>query len=203
MADLFKQLAAEAARDLSTTPNDKNMARLRNMAQAMVDKASAIAKLEEQLEQANVSYNQLASEDMPSLMTELGVDKFGLASANVDLIMQAYYKANIAADWPPEQREAAFSELERVNGQDLIKNIVTFQFGRGDHNLVRAFIDAISNLDFEAGVIPDPTVEMTVPWNSLTAFVRERVEAGNPPNLEKLGATVGTIVKIKPRKATK
>lgn len=204
MADLFKELASEAAVDVSSTPNDKATARLRNMAQAMVTQAATVAKLEEQLEAAKKKYNELAMEKMPSLMNELNVDKFGMpGDPGVDLILSPYYHAVIQSDWPEEKREAAFRELERIGGADLIKNIVTFQFGRGDHNLVRAFLAAIGELDFGDGVLPDPTVEMTVPWNSLTAFVREQVEAGNPPALDKLGATVGTVVKIKPRKAKK
>jgi hypothetical protein len=40
-----------------------------------------------------------------------------------------------------------------------------------------------------------------MPWNTLTSFVKEQVEVKQKtPNLEVIGATVGKIVKLKPRK---
>ncbi len=39
-----------------------------------------------------------------------------------------------------------------------------------------------------------------VAWNTLTAWLKERVTGGLAVDLEKIGGTVGHIVKLKPRK---
>jgi hypothetical protein len=41
---------------------------------------------------------------------------------------------------------------------------------------------------------------MEIPWNTLTAFVKEQCELGAALELDTIGATVGRVVKIKPRK---
>ena len=51
------------------------------------------------------------------------------------------------------------------------------------------------------GVSASTGLELTVPWNTLTSYVREQVEGDHPPlDLEILGATAGQVVKIKKRK---
>jgi hypothetical protein len=42
--------------------------------------------------------------------------------------------------------------------------------------------------------------KLSVPWNTLTAFVKEQVEKGAVLPLDILGATVGRVVKLKARK---
>jgi hypothetical protein len=198
--DFFEQLAAEAA-DMSSVPTEAGTAQLREMAQRMVALDTQVTLLEAQLKAANIELWDLRTSKMPELMGKLHTDSFGLPEAGVDLVEEPYYKANISADWDDDKREAGFAELDRVGGGDIVANTVTVSFPRGHDNERTEWIEKVRglNLTFDP---PEMTERRAVPWNTLTAFVKEQFQRrGNPHalDLEKLGATVGTIVKIKRR----
>lgn len=226
--DFLSQLEADAEGvDLSSAPSDRDASRLSKLGQELWEQDLLVRKLESELEHAKKERTRLAHKDLPALMEEIGQDRIGLPKAGefgVDLVAEPYVHANISKDWDDERRLAAFNLLDRKGDGALIKNVMTFQFDRGDHEKVKAFLDVIDSDDFAElmrerlgdGVNdilpPPPALEMTVPWNTLTSYVKAQHSAGtlheswmaeeDPPidPLETLGATVGTVVKIKPRK---
>jgi hypothetical protein len=141
----------------------------------------------------------------------MGQDRIGLPDAAVDLVLEPFYHANIAVDWEPQRREEAFKWLEENGHGDLVKVNVMFSFRKeqlADARWLQTAVKLIQAAQAECGIetentIPDPTMKMEVHYGTLTAFVREQVECGAELPLEKLGATVGQIVKIKPRKGNK
>lgn len=212
--EFLRELSAEAA-DVSNVPTEANAARLRTMAVRMVELSRRKDEIEEELKAVNVELWGLRTSDMVSLMTELDQDSFGLASAGVDIKMVPYYHANIRADWPEEQREAGFSELDRVGGGDIVKNVVSVRFGRSQAALTTAFLELLGDSSFQEALadkvreidpssnhteLPARELTRAVQWNTLTAFVKGQVERGTVLDLEKLGATVGSIVNIEKRK---
>lgn len=199
MSDLFEDMASEAA-DLSAVPTEENSARLRRMGLELVTVDRTVGELEDQLKAAKARRIELTMKEMPALMQEIGQDRIGLPDARCDLVLEPYYHANIAKEWEEDRRTAAFDHLEHLGAGDLIKAITTIAAGRGDLDKMRELLDQIRELMQTAGLDAKIGLELTVPWNTLTAFVREQVEAGNVVDLEALGATVGTVVKIKQRK---
>lgn len=212
--DFLAELSAEA-QDLATVPTEAGASRLRSMAVRMVTLQDRIADIEAELKTANVELWDLKTRDMPSLMAELDVDKIGLAESGVDLVMEPYVHANIRADWEEEKREAGFAELDRIDGGNIVKNVVSLQFSRNEAALTQAFMEVLEDAQFRDRVaelvraidpdtnhttLPDAELARAVQWNTLTAFVREQIQRGTVLDLEKLGATVGSIVKIKKRK---
>lgn len=220
MSDFMSQLAAEAADvSLSSVPSEEGMTRLRKMGEELVDTDRQIREAEALVKRLSERRLALQHREMPDLMAEIGQDKIGLPHAGeygVDLVAEPYAKASISAEWEAERIQAGFEHLELLGAGDLIKNMVNFQFNRGDHEIVKAFLSAIRSDEFVELVqrqtneeltfeTPHPDVKMSVPWNTLTSFVkdwvsREHDETDPVIDLEKLGATVGIIVKIKPRK---
>lgn len=220
MSDLMAQLAAEAADvDMSSVPTEEGMASLRKMAMELVATDARVVQLERDLEAAKQRRLALAHREMPDLMARVGQDRIGLPDAGehgVDIVSEFYAKASISAEWDPDRIQAGFDHLDELGAGDLIKNVVSLQFNRGDHEMVKAFLAALRTDEFAdlvrrstnedvAFELPDPDVKMSVPWNTLTSFVkewqgREHDEEDPVMDLEKLGATVGIIVKIKPRK---
>lgn len=157
--------------------------------------------IEQRLTEVNQRLVNLRHETLPDLMDEAGVDHIGLpASGNLppcDAKCEPYYRANIAADWAQERREAAFSALVQEEAEDLIKHTFTVQFGRGEEDAAHSFAELLKGEGFEY------TVGMAVPWATLTAWVKERFQSDTPLSaavLETIGATVGRVVKLKPRK---
>lgn len=156
---------------------------------------------EEELAAINAQLVKLRHELLPDLMDEAGVDHIGLPAAGnlppCDAKCEPYYRANIAADWAQERREAAFSALVQEEAEDLIKHTFTVQFGRGEEDAAHSFAELLKGEGFEY------TVGMAVPWATLTAWVKERFQNDAPLSaavLETIGATVGRVVKLKPRK---
>jgi hypothetical protein len=165
-----------------------------------------IKELEATLESTKAARLELASKTLPDFMLKIGQDKIGLADFDVDLVLEDYYHANIATDWEPERRNAAFQYLEENGNGDLVKTEFTILFPRQQltaarwlQALIRTVQTALAATGQDAPEIPDPSIGLGVPWNTLTAFVKEQLTNGNPVDLEVLGATVGKIVKIKPR----
>jgi len=228
MSDFMAQLAAEAADvDLSTVPTEEGMTRLRQLGEELVETDRKIREAEAQVKTLTERRMALAHREMPDLMAEIGQDRIGLPNAGehgVDLVSEPYAKASISAEWEAERIAAAFEHLELLGAGDLIKNVVSLQFNRGDHEQVQGFLAALRTEEFTTIVLdvlrerqpegtnedvafdlPHPDVKMSVPWNTLTSYVKEWVsrdhdETDPVMDLEKLGAVVGTIVKIKPRK---
>lgn len=173
------------------------------------------ADIKKRLEEIESRRQVLTMRELPEYMTRVGSDNIGLPEFNADVVMEDYYHANIAADWEPERRQKAFDWLEKNGHGDLIKTEFSIMFPRFMLPVARWLQEHVKTLrpvlkmtvlsgkkkvmkeqEFE---IPEADVNLTVPWNTLTAFVKEQVTKGAKLPLDTLGATVGKIVKIKPR----
>ena len=94
----------------------------------------------------------------------------------------------------PEAGEA-FAWLSEHGHGDIIRRTYTVSFGKGEEQLA---------LDFEKVLNESETpysASYGVPWNSLTAWLKEQIEKFKiVPPLHLFGATVGKVVDIKARK---
>ena len=172
---------------------------LRDMARQLRDKEAEISSLDERIKDAKAEAADIRTKKLVDLMAEVGVDRVGLpAEGNYpacDAELKPYYHAVISADWEPERRQAAFAWLDSAGHGDLIKTAITILIPRDD----RAMAKSIELYLEQCGV--SYTAQLDVPWNTLTAFVREQIENYHrTPPLETLGATVGQVVKLKARK---
>lgn len=200
MADdtsFLDELASEASVS-SSIPNEANLSRVRAKARELYDTSARVAELEAELKAAKTRRWELQMRELPDIMAEVGVDKIGLPGVDVDIVSRPYVRANISAEWDTERQESGFAEIERVGGGDIIRLTLSFNFGRGMYDELQEFLDKIKGLNLSFSP-PEAEIAKTVPWNTLTAFVREQVERGTVLDLDKLGATVGTIVVIKKR----
>jgi len=159
-----------------------------------------VADLEARLQQTKSNLNKLYHETLPDLMTEAGIDHIGLpAEGNrpaVDLTLEPFYRANIAASWPEEQRELAFSALRDLGHDDLIKTEITTRFSRDERSLALKVLDVLRQ-QFNL----TPALKENVHPQTLTAWLREQFEANNPlPPLDIIGGTIGRIAKFKERR---
>lgn len=185
-------------------PNKRESQKLTRLGSELYELDVKIDDLEEQLSSSRERRRELTEKLLPDYMTSIGQDRLGLAEHDVDVVLEDYYHANISADWEPERRVAGFDWLEKNDGGDLVKVLVTVAFPRGDLMRARALEQKIVEWGEESNSpIPTPEVTMSVAWNTLTAWVRDRISKGAALPLETLGATVGRVAKLKKRKATK
>lgn len=173
--------------------------KVRQKLREMRDKEAQRKDLEERSRKLSAELEEMRRKTLVDMFNEAGIDKLGLpAEGNLpayDAEEKPYYHANIRSDWEQEKKDAAFGWLDKNGYGDLVKNVFVVVVDRDDHEMAR---DVEKALD-EAGV--DYQREQTVPWNTLTAFVREQIEAGETLPLELLGATVGRVVVLKPRRS--
>jgi hypothetical protein len=142
---------------------------------------------------------ELEFKTLPDMFNKVGVDKIGLESTGnmpgYDAKRAPYYHANIATSWPEEKRQAAFDWLEKHGGGDLIKAEIVLTIPSKNMKLRKMILSAVKKFKVQT------EVNLTVPWGSLTSFIKESItKHGRMPPLDLLGAEVGERVQLKPRK---
>lgn len=100
----------------------------------------------------------------------------------------------------PNARSAAIKWLESHEADGLIKNEITLDFARSEHNVANDLYSSLQEQGFS------PVMEATVHPQTLMAFVRERLRNGKPMSEEDqktLGVELFQIVKMTPLKKDK
>lgn len=179
-------------------PTADKLEALRNAVREQRDLEAEIAARDNALKESKTRLDELRFRSLPDLFMAAGVDSVGLAAEGnlpaYDAKLGDFYHANIATSWDADRRKAAFDWLEKNGHGDLIQIAVTVNIPRGELEKAKKLFSLLD----EAGYVY--SANEAVPWNTLTAFVKEQVSNGTVPPLETLGATVGKIVKLRERK---
>jgi len=129
---------------------------------------------------------KLTDEEMPSMLAEIGMASFALDDGSTVEVKQTYGASILV-----EKRPEAYEWLRDNGYDDIIKNTVACQFGRGEDDQASAFAAFAQ----QQGYVPDQKTE--VHPQTLRAFVKERCEAGEEFPMELFGAWVGQRAVIK------
>jgi hypothetical protein len=156
--------------------------------------------LEERVKETSAKLNELDHKTLPDAFDELGITSIELLpegnNPGVIAKAQPYYHASIQSSWPDDKRQDAFDCLKEEGAESLIKMTVVVQFPREQHEDSTFFARTCRDQGMEVIVKED------VAWATLTAWLRGEVEDRNHvPPLERLGATIGRVVKRKLVKA--
>lgn len=157
-----------------------------------------INKLEETVKEKKRKLLNISMKEMPDLFDEAGADSIGLPDMGLDLKLKPYYHASIKEEDP--NRQAAYDWLIANGHGELIKTVVSVQFSKDELEQAYWFLEVVNFFLKLQGLERVGSIKMGVLWQTLTAFVKEQVEAQVPLPLELLGATIGRVVKIVPRK---
>lgn len=192
--------AALAAAKNRAPPSEDKLDKVRIILRRARDADREITDLEARAKAVKAEVLILKQKTLPDLYDEAGIDNLGLpAEGNLpayDCKLSPYYHASIGAEWPGDDRERAFAYLEKQNAGDLIKSLYIVAVPRGKLPLAKKVQAALTKLGVEF------TTKKDVPWNTLTAWVKEQVEKRKvTPDLDVLGATVGRVVQLKERKS--
>ena len=156
------------------------------LARTIRDKEARISDLEQTLKEQKKELLKLTDEEMPSMLAEIGMSSFALDDGSTVEVKQTY-GASILVDKRPE----AYVWLRDNGHDDIIKNTVLCQFGRGEDDQAGAFAAFAQ----KQGFIPEQKTE--VHPQTLRVFVKERCEAGEDFPMELFGAWVGQRAVIK------
>jgi hypothetical protein len=188
MKDILREMEEDFEANASAveTVEDNGLKSIAQVARLVRDKEDQVRILEEQLKEVKRQLLKLSDEDLPALLQEVGVNSFTLDDGS-KVEVKTTYGAHIKA----ENKQAAFEWLRSEGYDDIIKNIVSCQFGRGEDNNASDFFD----FALKSGFNPDQKTD--VHPQTLKAFVRERVETGDEFPMELFGAYVGQRATIK------
>jgi len=195
-------LAKRFAQSERVVSSDK-LEKVRELVDQARDFEKEIEDLEERLNNKRKELHALYHETIPAIMSDIGTDRVGLPPKGnlpgVDVKLQRFYSANIAAAWPEEKRQAAFQVLEKTGNGDLIKTQLIFSFPREERKKAVAAYKAFMKQYKKAG----GEVRESVHSGTLKAWLKDQVESGkflSQETLEAIGGTVGHIAVLKERK---
>ena len=153
-----------------------------------------VAAIEGHLKERNGLLNDYKLKRIPDAMAEAG-----LASGELKLDDGSSIKVEefVSGSLPKEEakRSAAITLLGTIGGETLIKNELSLNFEKREHNKALDLLERLRGEGYE------PTLASTVHPQSLMAFVREKLRAGEEVDYETLGCFVGRKAKITVAKA--
>ena len=193
--DIMKKLKEDANQGSlfsKHTLDNEDLSTLTGFAEAIIKQDAFVKELDEKLKEEKKKLLKMTDEDLPALMTEANSMEFTLLDGS-KVTIKPQYGASIKVD----NRPAAYEWLREHGHDDIIKNTVSCQFGRGEDDLASSF-KAFAEKD---GYVPNQT-ENIEPM-SLRAFVKERVENGDEFPMELFGAYVGQRAVITKAKGAK
>jgi len=158
---------------------------------AHADEASSISdqieETETLLKALKARRQQLANKVMLDLMLDLGIDDF--TRKGIKYTIKDYLSGTFPRD--PIDRQMAFDWLEENGFGEIIKNIITVSFPKGDNDRAEDCMETLRDL----GCRPERT--KSVHPMTLKKHAKEYLEDGRPINLDILGLTAGQTVNIK------
>jgi hypothetical protein len=189
MSDIFEQMEQDFEESLATSVeklDQGDLTTVAGMARAIRDKEKAINDLEQKLKDEKKALLKMTDEDLPTMLAEIGLSSMKLDDGSEVTVKQTY-GASILVD----NRPAAYDWLRERGYDDIIKNTVACQFGRGEDDKASAF-KAFAEKE---GFLAEQKTEIHP--QTLRAFVKERVEHGDDFPMELFGAYIGQRAVVK------
>jgi hypothetical protein len=165
---------------------DSSLAAVSELARKALLLEKDIEDLEATLAERKESLRNLTDERIPDALKEIGMTKFAMTDGS-EIEVKPFYSASIPAD----RRGEAYEWLRSHGYDDIIKNTVSVQFGRGDDDAAGDLINVIR----QQGLLPEQAEK--IESQTLKAWVREMVEKGTEFPTELFGAYTGFKAKIK------
>jgi len=187
--DIMKMMAQDFEETLATSVeklDQQGLTSVAALARQIRDKEENVKSLEQKLKDEKKALLKLTDEDMPAMLAEIGISSFSLDDGSQVEVKQTY-GASILVD----NRPKAYEWLRDNGYDDIIKNTVLCQFGRGEDDQASAFAAFAQ----KQGYVPEQKTEIHP--QTLRAFVKERVEEGDAFPMELFGAWVGQRAVIK------
>ena len=189
MSDIFDQMEADFEQNLASSVeklNQGDLTTVAGVARAIRDKEKEVAALEQKLKDEKKSLLKLTDEELPTMLAEIGLSSMKLDDGS-EVTVKPTYGASILVD----NRPAAYEWLREQGYDDIIKNTVACQFGRGEDDKASSF-KAFAEKE---GYLAEQKEEIHP--QTLRAFVKERVENGDDFPMELFGAYVGQRAVVK------
>jgi len=188
MSDLLSEMESDSgeAPDKLDTLDSSKLDGVSRLATEAANLEREISSAEQLLKDKKQALHKITDEQLPEALEEMGLQKFTLTDG-AEISVKPIYAASI----PKDRKEEAFQWLRDHEFGDLVKNNVTVTFGRGEDETAKEFVGLCGS----QGFVPSQ-LEKVEPM-TLKAWLRERVEAGDPIPLDLFGAFISQRATIK------
>jgi len=168
-------------------PASDALKRITQLAQFMLAQEAEVARLAQLLAAAKAALDRARREDLPELMRELGLESITLSSGEVVSV-----RNDVAAAIPADRRAEAFRWLDERGFGGLIRTEVSVVYARDEREQALKDAEQIRSLTRH-----DATIAESVHPQTLRAFVREQMEAGQVVPFDLFGVHPFSEAKIK------
>ena len=184
MNDLFEDMEEQSSNIENLEQSD--LTSVASLAKKQKNQEQKVKDLEAELKEAKKELLRISDEEIPNLMSETGLSSLKLDDGS-SLDIKNIYGASILV----ANREKAYDWLREHGHDDIIKNRVVATFGRGQEDDSKVFM----RVAYDNGVATDQ--ESKIEPQTLKAWVKERMEAGEEFPTELFGAFMGQRAIIK------
>ena len=161
--------------------------RVTQLVQLLDEQAARVAAAESALADAKAAHRRTERGDLPDLMSELGID-----SITLDTGTTVSVKEDVSAQISEPRRAEAHAWLRERGFGGLIKTRVVVEYDRGSEGEAIAL-----GRRLEQELDRDVTVAETIAPQTLAAFVRERLAAGEAVPFELFGVHPFSVAKVR------
>jgi hypothetical protein len=182
MSDILKMMEEDFEQSASSieTLDNAGLNTVAGLARKIKHQQDKVERLDRELKDEKNALLKLTDEDLPSTMADLGLTRFSLDDGSTVEVKPTYGAHILVKD-----RETAYEWLRENGHDDIIKNIVSCQFGRGEDDSASAFQAFASQQGYPADQ------NESIHSGTLKAFVKERIESGDDFPHDIFGAYVG------------
>lgn len=167
-----------------------DLKRVKELCSKYVEQEEHVAACEEALKQAKKIYNRTRMDVLPELMQEVGITSITLDDGSV-----VELKEEVSAKIPDPFKVMAYEWLEQHGFGGIIKTKVIAEFGKDERK------EAVEFARHAAEDHERVSLDESVHPQTLKAFVRERMEVGDPLPMELFGVYPYNIAKLKRSKS--
>jgi len=188
MNDIMNMMEEDFEKTLSSveTLDNAGLNTVAGLARKIKQQQDKVERLDRELKDEKQALLKLTDEDLPSTMADLGLSRFSLDDGSTVEVKPTYGASILVKDRP-----AAYDWLRDNGFDDIIKNVISCQFGRGEDDQASAFHAFASQQGYPADQ------NESIHASTLKAFVKERIETGEDFPHTLFGAYVGQRAVIK------
>ena len=194
MNDIFDMMEDDFKKTVSSFENIDNndLKSLNSFAEAIRLKENLIADLEQKLKDEKKALLKMTDEDLPSMLSEVGMLGFTMLDGSEVKIKQTYGGSILV-----KNRQKAFEWLRNNGHGDIIKNKITCKFGQGEDDEANHF----KGMAQDQGYVTEQKEE--VHQMTLRSWIQDLVEAGEDFPMDLFGAFIGQKAVIEEKKRSK
>lgn len=169
----------------SAAPDEAALGAVAELVARQIEAEDAVTSAEEALREAKADLELIRSDLLPSALRQ-----YNLAELRTTEGFRVRVQEIVRASIPKARRDEAFAWLDTHGHGDLVKHVVSAAFGKGEDEDAEAAAAALAEMGCRVND------ERSVHPSTLSAFVRERIAAGEQIPHDVFGVFQGHVAKI-------